>query len=137
MLHPTNLIYEHPITVLPNDIDALGHVNNVVYVKWVQEAAEAHWQKLAGTTIKANYLWVVIRHEIDYSAPAFLQDTIIANTWVGEHSGAKSVRYVQIINTQSGKLLAEATTTWCLLDATTLRPKRIDDEMKKMFLKAI
>lgn len=137
MLQPTNLVYEHPITVLPIDIDALGHVNNVVYVKWVQEVAAAHWQKLSTPTIQANYLWVVIRHEIDYAAPAFLHDTIIAKTWVGVHSGAKSMRYVQIINKESGKVLAEATTAWCLLDAATLRPKRIDDEMKKIFLQAV
>ncbi len=121
--------FSHPIKVLESDIDILGHVNNVVYLRWVQEVAEAHWHVAAPVTMKQKYLWVVLRHEIDYLQPAFLTDEITGYTWVGEHSGAKFIRYVRLVNAKSGKPIAEAVTTWCLLDASTMRPKRIDQEL--------
>lgn len=126
-------VFIHPLQIQAGAIDELGHVNNVVYLQWVQEAAAAHWQVLASENIRNQFLWVVIRHEIDYLAPAFLHDSLEAHTWVGDHSGATSERFVEIYNRESGKLLAKAKTTWCLLTASTMRPKRIDDTMIAVF----
>jgi acyl-CoA thioester hydrolase len=117
--------YLHPLIILPGDIDELGHVNNVVYLRWVQEASAAHWSTLADEQVRRENLWVVLRHEIDYSQAAIPGDELHAETWVGETEGVRSVRHVNILN-RSGKLLASAKTTWCLIDAKTGRPKRVD-----------
>ena len=122
--------YQHKIEVTGDDIDELGHVNNVVYVRWVQDVAAAHWEHAAPTALKARYAWVVLRHEIDYKNPAFLKDDITGYTWVGEHHGAKFDRFARI--QCESKVLAEAKTSWCLLDAKSFRPIRIPDEILEL-----
>lgn len=111
----------------------MGHVNNVVYVCYVQEAAKAHWQAVASEGLKASVLWVVLRHEIDYLAPAFAGETLHAKTRVGETGGVKSIRFVEITNS-SGKAVAKARTVWCMVDGTTLKPKRIEPVMMQPFM---
>ncbi len=118
--------FAYPLTVTAADIDEMGHVNNVVYLRWVQDAAAAHWNHIAAPALKKTCAWVVVRHEIDYLQPARLSDSLIAYTWVGDHAGAKSSRYVEIFHAVNHTKLATAKTTWCLLDAVSLRPKRID-----------
>lgn len=130
--HQTNA-YHHPITVQPEDIDALGHVNNVVYVRWVQEAAEAHWNAKGPETVKTKYNWVVLRHEIDYLRPALPGQTLTATTWVERFQGVKSDRIVHLAMADTGTLLCKAKTTWCLLDARTARPKRIENDITDVF----
>jgi acyl-CoA thioester hydrolase len=80
-----------------------------------------------------KYAWVVLRHEIDYKSPAKLGDTIIAKTWVSSREGVRSVRHVTLSNGATGVVFAEAITTWCLLDAVTKRPKRIDTDITSIF----
>ena len=126
-------VYQHPITVQPEDIDALGHVNNVVYVRWVQEAAQAHWLAKAPHAVRQKYNWVVLRHEIDYLRPALPGQTLTATTWVDSFSGVRSVRRVALTHPETGTILAQANTTWCLIDAHTARPKRIDDDIISLF----
>ena len=121
--------FSHLIKIQPADIDALGHVNNVVYLRWVQEVAAAHWAHVAPENLKRKYLWVVLRHEIDYRRPAFLADEILGYTWVGTYQGAKFERFVRLYRAGTDQLLAEARTVWCLLDAQTRRPKRIEQEV--------
>lgn len=111
-----NIVFTHTITVTPADIDEMNHVNNVVYLRWVQDAASAHWDACATEDLKKKYAWVVLRHEIDYKSPAKLGDLIIAQTWVSSHEGIRSVRHVKLSHGQTGILFAEAVTTWCLLD---------------------
>lgn len=122
--------YQHKIEVSGDDIDELGHVNNVVYVRWVQDVAAAHWEHAAPTALKARYAWVVLRHEIDYKNPAFLNNDITGYTWVGEHHGARFDRFVRI--QCESKVLVEAKTSWCLLDAKSFRPIRIPDEILEL-----
>jgi acyl-CoA thioester hydrolase len=126
-------IYHQPFVVKPTDIDEMNHVNNVVYVQWVQDAAAAHWNAEAPEEVKLKFNWVVMRHEIDYRSPALLNDELIAKTWVENYDGARSTRIVQIIRKKDEKLLAEARTTWCLLNADTHRPVRAGDEIKSVF----
>lgn len=122
------------IKVQQADIDELDHVNNVVYLRWVQDVAAAHWDTIASTEMKKKYAWVVLRHEIDYKNPAVLGDELIAKTWVSACEGVRSVRNVKVYQTATGKLVAEAKTTWCLLDAQTMKPKRIEDDILSIFL---
>ncbi|MDN4163922.1 thioesterase family protein [Cytophagales bacterium LB-30] len=126
-------IFQHSITIQASDIDSLGHVNNVVYLRYVQEVAEAHWETCASDELKKAHLWVVLRHEIDYKAPAFLGQSLLGRTWVEKADGAKVWRYVHLLEVDSGKLVAQAKTLWCLLDAVTKRPKRITEEIDTVF----
>ena len=130
---PNPKAFMHPIKVQESDIDELGHVNNVVYLRYVQEVAAAHWEQKTPEPVKKNYLWVVLRHEIDYHKPAFSGDELIGFTWVGEHNGAKIERFVSLYKKGSNKPLAEAKTIWCLLDADSMRPKRINEEVLTAF----
>jgi acyl-CoA thioester hydrolase len=130
--HPNEKDFSITMTVQKNDIDELGHVNNVVYVRWVQEVAAAHWDSLASYEIKQKYVWVVLRHEIDYLSAAFENDAITIATWVGESAGARSERFVQITEPKNGKLIAKAKTIWCMLDGATMRPKRVDEQVVKL-----
>jgi acyl-CoA thioester hydrolase len=116
------------IDVKPGDIDDLGHVNNVVYLQWVQSVATAHWHALSTTEVRSTHLWVALRHEIDYIRPAFLGDAITGYTWVSAVDGVRSIRQVEFY--RGDKCLARAQTNWCLLDAATLRPRRIGQDIK-------
>lgn len=127
--------FQLSISVQPADIDELNHVNNVVYLRWVQDVAAAHWESIASREMKQKYSWVVIRHEIDYKSAAVLDDTLTAQTWVSSCEGVRSVRNVKIFQSESGKLVAEAKTTWCLLDAQTAKPRRIEADITSIFLK--
>jgi len=118
------------IEVKPEDIDELGHVNNVVYLRWVQLVAATHWNLLSTDEIRLKNIWVALRHEIDYISPAFLGGEIIGYTWVSSLEGAKSIRRVEFYFGE--KCLAKAKTNWCLLDATTLKPKRIGQDIKTL-----
>lgn len=120
--------FKLPITVQDADIDVMGHVNNVVYVRWAQDVAVAHWHAIASSELQRKYLWVVLRHEIDYKHPAFITDGLVGETWVGQHHGARFERFVKISNT-SGKIFAEVKTMWCMLDGNSLRPTRIPEEV--------
>jgi acyl-CoA thioester hydrolase len=122
--------FDHRVVVLEADIDNMNHVNNVVYVQWVQDAASAHWNSIFPIEFRNRFKWVVLRHEIDYHSPAMLSDELIAKTWVTDYDGAKSTRMVRIIRESDGKILAEAKTLWCLLNAANNRPMRIGDEIK-------
>lgn len=123
----------HTITITPADIDEMNHVNNVVYLRWVQDAAASHWDAIAPEETKGKYAWVVLRHEIDYRSPAKLGDPVKAETWVSSCEGVRSVRHVKLSHVETGVLFAEAVTTWCLLDAVTKRPKRIDSDITSIF----
>jgi acyl-CoA thioester hydrolase len=128
-----NIVFMHTITITPEDIDDMNHVNNVVYVRWVQDAAAAHWNALASVELKRRYAWVVLRHEIDYKNSAKLGDPVKAETWVSSCEGVRSVRNVRLSHGESGIIFAEAVTMWCLLDAVTKRPKRIDVDITSIF----
>jgi acyl-CoA thioester hydrolase len=115
-----------------DDIDELGHVSNVVYVRWVQEVASAHWQELAPEAMQAELLWVVVRHEIDYKAPAVLGDGVRLRTWVGIADGILFERHTEVRRTADGRLLARGRTLWCPVDPRTHRPKRVSPELRAL-----
>lgn len=127
------MVFVHPVVVKPEDIDQMGHVNNVVYLKWVQEAATAHWNELATPEMKRENIWVISRHEIDYLNPCFLDSRLVAKTWVGESDGARSTRFVDIVDLDSEKIMAKVKTVWYLLDAQTRRPKRVTEGFIALF----
>ena len=122
-----------PITVGPDDIDQLGHVNNVVYLRWVQDAAVAHWRAAAAVEDQEALFWVVVRHEIDYRRPAFLGEPITAETWVGAVVERNFERHTAIRRGTDGKVLARARTLWCPMDRATGRPTTVSDTVRERF----
>ncbi len=125
--------FELPITIQSSDIDENGHVNNITYLKWVQDIAIAHWTKVATPDMQTQLLWVVSRHEIDYLKSAYLHSKLKAKTWVTDPQGAKSDRYVEIIDIDTNAIITKIKTTWYLLDATSKRPKRIESDITQVF----
>jgi acyl-CoA thioester hydrolase len=111
------------------DIDPLGHVNNVAFLRYVQDAAVAHWRAAAPPDIQAAFTWVVRRHEIEYLKPGLPCDELVSRTWVGEPSGATWERFTEIARPADDTLLVRARTVWVLLDAATGRPRRVDGRM--------
>lgn len=120
-----------PITVVPDDIDFMGHVNNARYLNWVQEAVLAHWRKLAPADEVASKAWVALKHEITYRKPAFLEDDVIARTVLESIKGARAF-YSTVIH-RGEEVLAEVKSSWCCIDAETLRPARIGEEVTRFF----
>lgn len=128
--------FDLAITIRPADIDELGHVNNVVYLSWVQDVAVAHWNFLTTAAQREKYVWVALRHEIDYKAEAVLGDRLVARTWTGMARGVRFSRHTEIINSrESGeiKILAAAVTQWCPLDRRSSRPTRLPTEIAAFF----
>lgn len=128
------IVYEHALTVEAAHIDDNGHVNNVVYLLWVQDAVRAHWRSAADPAHQASLAWVVLRHEIDYLKPAFEGEAVVARTWVGADKGVRYERYVEIVRPADGAVLARARTEWCALDRATLRPRRVDKAVRAPFI---
>lgn len=123
--------FNFPITVLPSDIDFMGHVNNARYLNWVQDAVLAHWQDLAPPQAVAGRMWVALKHEITYRRPAFLEDDVIARTVLDKIHGARAF-YTTAIE-RGGEVLAEIKSSWCCVDAVTHRPARIGEEISRFF----
>jgi acyl-CoA thioester hydrolase len=121
------ITYSYKFKVSKSDLDNLNHVNNVVYLKWVNDISEKHWNILASEELRAKYFWVVLRHEIDYLNQALLGDEIEIVTWVGDSKGVKSVRHVEMFI--EDRPLIKASSTWCLIDAKTQRPTRIRQDV--------
>lgn len=126
-------IFENTITVSPSDLDELNHVNNVRYVQWVQDIAEQHWTSQATKEILDSYFWVMLSHCITYKNPAFLNETLILRTYVTKSEGVTSTRIVEILNSETQKLLAKSETTWCFMATKTMRPTRISEDIKNLF----
>ncbi len=125
--------YQKKITVRPDDLDQLNHVNNVRYVKWVQDIAEEHWLKNASTVILNSFYWVLLKHTISYKSSAMLQETILNKTYVKETEGVTSTRMVEMYNAKTNKLIVTSETHWCLISAETKKPTRISDEIASLF----
>ena len=121
------------VSVAPADIDEQNHVNNTVYLRWVQEVATAHWRALASDEAQQTIQWVVVRHEIDYKAAACLGDEIVLRTWVGAASRIKFERFTEILREIDNQLLAQARTTWVPVDAATGKPTRVPSEVRAQF----
>ena len=132
----TRPAFEMHFTAGPEHIDELGHVNNAVWVQWIQQVAVAHWDSLADPAHRDAYFWVVVRHEIDYLRAAFPGDEVTARTWVGEApKGARFDRYVEFTGTD-GRLSVRARTHWAIIDKALGRPIRVPPQVVAPFLGA-
>ena len=127
--------FEKQITAAPDDIDELGHVNNAAWVRWIQDMATWHWHAVAAHEHHAAYIWVVVRHEIDYLRAALPGETVTGRTWVGEApKGARFDRHVEFVGAD-GKVKVRARTTWAIIDRFSGRPLRVPPEVAEPFLR--
>lgn len=126
--------FRHEFIAEPQHIDELGHVNNTVWVGWVQELATAHWDASARAEDHAQFFWVVIRHEIDYRGNIAASESVTGETWIPDPpKGAKSDRLVEFRN-DDGKVLVSARTTWAMLDKQTQRLVRVRPDVIAPFV---
>lgn len=125
--------FEVPIVVRPEDIDDMDHVNNVVYLRWVQEVAVAHWLARATPEMQRDLGWVATRHELVYHRAARLGDAIVARTWIGQVDSRRFERLTQVVRTTDNEVLASGRTLWTMVSRATGRIMRISDELRARF----
>ena len=130
----TRPVFELELSARPEHIDELGHVNNAVWVQWIQQVAVAHWEAVAPPAHKEAYFWVVVRHEVDYLRPAHAGDRLIARTWVADApQGARFERFVEFA-VADGKTCVRARTQWAIIDKEAGRPIRVPADVVAPFL---
>ncbi|KQY21682.1 acyl-CoA thioesterase [Pararhizobium sp.] len=110
------------------DIDDMGHVNNTVYLKWVQDAVVQYWQQVSPSAVRGGLLWVALQHEIKYRMPLFLGDKVTATGTRGSRASFTTMFK------RGDDLAAEVHSSWCCVDASTRRPRRIADDIAHVFL---
>jgi len=126
--------FTQPFTAVPSDIDELGHVNNAVWVRWIQDMATSHWQAVAAPEHIAAYIWVVTRHEIDYRGNIAAGASVTGKTWIeSQPKGAQFDRRVDFVDAV-GKVIVRANTTWALLDKASGRLMRVRPEIAAPFI---
>ena len=125
-------MFRYRVAIDPADIDHMGHVNNSVYLRWVQDAVVDYWQSVAPPEAVARHLWVALKHEITYRRPTFLQDVVIAEVIAEKVDGARAI-FTTVIR-RGEDILSEIKSSWCCLDAATKRPARLAREVVSRFL---
>jgi acyl-CoA thioester hydrolase len=125
-------MFSYPITIDRVDIDHMGHVNNAVYLRWVQDAVVRYWETVAPAEAVAQHLWVALKHEISYRKPAFFADGVVAEVIAERIQGARS--FFSTVIKRGEEVLAEVQSSWCCLDATTRRPARLAREVVERFV---
>lgn len=125
-------MFRHPIGIAPADIDHMGHVNNSVYLRWVQEAVTRYWEKVAPAEAVASHLWVALKHEITYRKPAFLTDAVVADVIAEQMQGARA--FFSTVIRRGEEVIAEVKSSWCCLDAASRRPARLARDVVDRFV---
>ena len=125
--------YDHYTNVSQADIDINNHANNIVYLRWVQDAATSHWLSAVPISIASPHAWVVVRHEIDYKKAARLGDRIRVRTWVAAMNTLISERHCRIYREADSAFLASVKTRWCSINPVTARPSRLDPRIPAFF----
>jgi acyl-CoA thioester hydrolase len=127
-------VFEMSLTAGPEHIDVLGHVNNAVWVQWMEQVAVAHWTSVAKAEHQDAYFWVVVRHEIDYLRAALEGERLTARTWAGEKpQGARYDRHMEFIG-EDGKVRVRARSWWAIIDKATGKPIRVPPQVVAPFL---
>jgi acyl-CoA thioester hydrolase len=129
----SNQVFEIKVAVRPADIDGQNHVNNTVYLRWVQEVATAHWEARAPSDSQKGIGWVVLRHEIDYKIPACLGDEVVLRTWVGQATRITFERFTEMRRANDHALLSQARTIWVPVNTATGKPMRVPSEVRALF----
>ncbi|CAN5526980.1 thioesterase family protein [soil metagenome] len=132
---PSPPFHRLSLIVPARSIDANGHVNNVEYVRWMQDAAISH-ADTSGCTAATKAIgatWVVRTHHVEYLRPAFLNDPILIITWVATVQKVRSLRKYHLYHAETNTLLAKGETEWIFIDGPTGRPRSIPPEVTSCF----
>ncbi|MCM8557206.1 acyl-CoA thioesterase [Sphingomicrobium sediminis] len=124
--------FHHPIGIQKADIDHMGHVNNSVYLKWVQDAVVDYWSKVAPPEAVARHLWVALKHEISYRRPTFLDDVVVADVIADRVQGARA--FFTTVIKRGEETIAEVKSVWCCLDAVSQKPARLAKDVVSRFV---
>ncbi len=124
--------FDFPIDVADGDIDDMGHVNNAVYLRWVQTAVLRHWRRFAPREAVATRLWVALGHDIRYRRPALPHDHVVVRLLLEKLDGAKAFYRARI--DRGDQTLAEIKSCWCCLDSVSKRPVRLARDIVARFL---
>jgi acyl-CoA thioester hydrolase len=122
------------LKVMPEHLDRQNHVNNVAFVKMIQDVAAAHWRSLVTSELLTQVTWVCRRHEIDYLKPGRWDDDLELRTWVGEPTGATWERFTDIVRPADAAIVVKARTVWVLIDVASGRPRRIDAAIRAVLI---
>ena len=125
-------MFTYRINIEPHDIDHMGHVNNAVYLRWVQDAVMRYWEAVAPSDAVAQHLWVALKHEISYFRPTFLDDGVVAEVIAERVQGART--FFSTVFRRDEEVLAEVQSSWCCLDAATRRPARLARDVVDRFV---
>ena len=125
-------MFRHAIAIDARDIDHMGHVNNSVYLKWVQDAVVEYWERAAPAEAVARHLWVALKHEITYRRPTFLDDVVVADVLAEKVEGARA--FFTTVVRRGEDVLAEVKSCWCCLDVSTKRPVRLARDVAERFV---
>ena len=125
-------MFRHAIAIDASDIDHMGHVNNSVYLKWVQDAVVQYWERAAPAEAVARHLWVALKHEITYRRPTFLDDVVVADVLADKVEGARA--FFTTVVRRGEDVLAEVKSCWCCLDVATKRPVRLARDVAERFV---
>ncbi len=125
--------FQYDLKVQSEHLDALAHVNNVQYLQWVQEIAEAHWSSLTAEKNETYGIWVVRSHKIEYKRPAQFGDVLTLKTFVAHTEGFLSERVVKIYFKDTNTLLAQCSPQWCYLHPQTRKPESIPQKVIELF----
>lgn len=115
-------------------LDAMNHVNNVVYIQWMQDIASMHWHAIATPELKNKFVWMIRRHEVDYYNQAFLNDSLLITTWTGEYTNVTWKRHYEITRPADNKKIISAVSLWIPVDVETQKPQRVDEAMVSLFM---
>jgi acyl-CoA thioester hydrolase len=132
---PLSSIYTKTITIPPTAIDENGHVNNVIYVQWMQDIAVEHYESIGGTNPMqlAGATWVVREHKVEYLLPAFAGEEIEIRTWVENIRRVRSLRKYEFVRNSDGKILVKGETDWVFVDVKSGKPMGIPIEVTNVF----
>lgn len=122
------------IQVQQPHLDAVNHVNNVVYIQWMQDIASMHWHAIATPELKNKFVWMIRRHEVDYHNQAFLNDSLLITTWTGEYTNVTWKRHYEITRPADNKKIISAVSLWIPVDVETQKPQRVDEAMVSLFM---
>jgi acyl-CoA thioester hydrolase len=122
------------IQVQQPHLDAVNHVNNVVYIQWMQDIASMHWHAIATPELKNKFVWMIRRHEVDYHNQAFLNDNLLITTWTGEYTNVTWKRHYEITRPADNKKIISAVSLWIPVDVETQKPQRVDEAMVSLFM---
>ncbi len=131
---PVSSVYSKAFIIPQSAIDENGHVNNVVYVQWMQDIAVEHYSSIGGVTAQGpDATWVVREHKIEYLLPAFAGEEIEIKTWVEDVRRVRSLRKYEFVRQSDGKVLVRGVTDWVFVDVKTGRPLAIPEKVSKVF----